>query len=99
MEVASSLGLTWGEKEIHAPSLTVCSNFRGSSFLSEKKIRELHFSVVHYLPLYGEYMVVVKVWDLLFEETCSFPLLLAKILVLRNSESPKDCRWVLSPDV
>lgn len=43
MEVASSLGLTWGEKEIHAPSLTVCSNFRGSSFLFEKKNQRITF--------------------------------------------------------
>lgn len=64
MEVASSLGLTWGEKEIHAPSLTICSNFRGSSFLFEKKIRELLYSVVHYLPLYVEGMAVIEVWDL-----------------------------------
>lgn len=64
MEVASSLGLTWGEKEIHAPSLTVCSNFRGSSLLFEKKIKELHCSMIHYLLLYGEDMAVIKGWDL-----------------------------------
>lgn len=56
MEVASSLGLTWGEKEIHAPSLTVCSYFRVQVSYLENKSENY---VVQWLIIY---LCLGKTW-------------------------------------